>query len=391
MVGSIYCAKCEKVIQSPCGCKFGKVYIRLNWNNKREKFYRDKAGDLFSYDDAFAQLYAMNIEIKKGIFKIDNWKYETVKSMLFENQVESWLEEKRLEVEHEELAHETYRVYESYNRNHWQDFFGKYDVRDIKYAQIKEFARFKMEGKSKKMKRNILHALNTFFVWLKKNELIKEMPEFEVIKGNDAKPRKALDYTSQRTAIGLIPLEYRDVVEFAFETGVRVGELCALKVFDINPDIPGLVVRRTYSGHRIKNNTKTNENRLIPLSDKAFFIAQRNMKDKTPEQWLFINPSTNRGYMPDYISKKIWRKYTDIPLTFYEASRHSFCTQLLENGVDLKTVQLLMGHRELRSTEAYTHIAIQKLLPYVNKRGKELKNLQDQYRKLTGKEYGWLR
>ena len=33
MVGSIYCAKCEKVIQSPCGCKFGKVYIRLNWNN----------------------------------------------------------------------------------------------------------------------------------------------------------------------------------------------------------------------------------------------------------------------------------------------------------------------------------------------------------------------
>ena len=107
MVGSIYCAKCEKVIQSPCGCKFGKVYIRLNWNNKREKFYRDKAGDLFSYDDAFAQLYAMNIEIKKGSFRIDSWKYETVKNMLFENQVESWLEEKRLEVEREELAHET--------------------------------------------------------------------------------------------------------------------------------------------------------------------------------------------------------------------------------------------------------------------------------------------
>jgi len=374
LVGSIYCAKCEKVIQSPCGCKFGKVYIRLNWNNKREKFYRDKAGELFSYDDAFAQLYAMNIEIKKGIFKIDNWKYETVKSMLFENQVESWLEEKRLEVEHEELAHETFRVYESYNRNHWQDFFGKYDVRDIKYAQIKEFARFKMEGKSKKMKRNILHALHTFFVWLKKNELIKEMPEFETIKGNDAKPRKAIDPQAQKNAVFFIPPEHRDVVEFAFETGLRIGELCALKVMDINPEVPALLVRRTYSGHKIKNNTKTNENRLVPLSDKAFFIAERNMKEKDKDQWLFINPSTNRGYMPDYISKKIWRKYTDLPITFYEASRHSFCTQLLENGVELKTVQLLMGHRELRSTEAYTHIAIQKLLPYVNKRGKELKN-----------------
>lgn len=168
-----------------------------------------------------------------------------------------------------------------------------------------------------------------------------------------------------------MPQEHRDVIEFSFESGCRPGEVCTLKVKDIDTVNRTALIQRTYSGRKvIKENTKQKSKKFIPLSDCAYEIVMRHITNKHPESFLFINSTTGKGYKPDYLSQKLWRKYSELSITFYEASRHSFATQLVELDVDVLSAQLLLRHSDLRSTQRYFHGSINRLRDMVNRRGK---------------------
>jgi len=87
-----------------------------------------------------------------------------------------------------------------------------------------------------------------------------------------------------------IPEEHRDVIEFGFETGLRPGELCALKVKDLDMRGQQALIQRTWSGSKLRETTKGKTKRFIPLSDRAFQIAVKHIPDKHPEAFLFVNP-----------------------------------------------------------------------------------------------------
>ena len=157
------------------------------------------------------------------------------------------------------------------------------------------------------------------------------------------------------------PLGKRNILilELLYATGIRIGELVEIKLSDINE----------YEGQiRIKG--KGGKTRMVyygeytkdAMEDYLNFGRNILMKEKNHD-YLFVNCFGNkittngiRNAM-DKIIKSSGLKYKISP----HVLRHSFATHLLESGADLKSVQELLGHESLRTTQIYTHVTNERL------------------------------
>jgi len=153
------------------------------------------------------------------------------------------------------------------------------------------------------------------------------------------------------------PKELRNaaMLEIMYGAGLRVSELIHLKLSDVNLDVN--LVRVTGKGAR---------ERMVPIGSQAGRLA-RQWKDqarplvlkKLTSQYLFVargtNPMTRQGFwkiIKKYAAKAgIFRNITPHTL------RHSFATHLLEGGADLRSVQTMLGHADISTTQIYTHIS----------------------------------
>ncbi|MDQ7014048.1 MAG: tyrosine recombinase XerC [Planctomycetota bacterium] len=158
----------------------------------------------------------------------------------------------------------------------------------------------------------------------------------------------------------------RAMLETLYSTGIRVSELVGLNVTDL--DVPGEALRVRGKGKK---------ERLVPLGTHALaaiasYIEMVNADSKHSQAWqgdnrheaaLFINKHSGR-----LSSRSVRRKLdkylreagldsTISPHTL----RHSFATHLLDNGADLRSVQELLGHQSLSTTQVYTHLSSQRL------------------------------
>jgi len=171
----------------------------------------------------------------------------------------------------------------------------------------------------------------------------------------------------QLESLRKIPVRHRDPIEFGFETGLRPGEITALKVKDIDLVNRRAIIQRTWSEAYLRETTKAKNKRWIPLSERGLEIAMRNMKDKFPEALVFINPDTGRRYIAKKLNQ-LWRKHSGLDIDYYSAARHSFCTQIIESGVNVFQAQELMRHTNINSTGRYFHPSVERLRDVVNGR-----------------------
>lgn len=150
--------------------------------------------------------------------------------------------------------------------------------------------------------------------------------------------------------------QYRNkaMLELLYATGMRVSELVNLKIYDVNLNM-GLV----------KCMGKGSKERLIPIGDFAieslliYYNEYRPslLKKKTTD-YLFLNNHGNKitrqGF---FIMLKKLAKEQGIKKDFSPHTlRHSFATHLVEHGADLRSIQELLGHSDIATTEIYTHI-----------------------------------
>ena len=146
---------------------------------------------------------------------------------------------------------------------------------------------------------------------------------------------------------------YRVAATTAYATGVRVSELVALRAEDIDSARMMLHV-----GHG-----KGNKARLINLSEKLLVELRtywREHRTISSEPWLFPSPQRPHHHVSKDTVEDNFRKArkdaglrkTVTPHTL----RHCFATHLLEAGTDIRTVQALLGHASLSSTQIYTHV-----------------------------------
>ncbi len=151
------------------------------------------------------------------------------------------------------------------------------------------------------------------------------------------------------------PLGLRDraMLELLYATGLRVSELVAVKIFEVNLDAG--VVRAMGKGSK---------ERLVPLGEEAAdwiarYIKTRNHKSDT----LFL---TSRG--AGMTRQAFWhliKRYGTKAIPGKKLSphvlRHAFATHLINHGADLRVVQLLLGHADISTTQIYTHVARERL------------------------------
>jgi integrase/recombinase XerD len=153
------------------------------------------------------------------------------------------------------------------------------------------------------------------------------------------------------------PLGHRDrtMLEVLYATGLRVSELINLKQSEIN--LNQGVLRVTGKGER---------ERLIPLGDEAQnwlrdFIAGPRVEILLERQTDYLFPTRRGDRMTRQAFWHIIKRYTKKAEIEGKLSphtlRHAFATHLLNNGADLRVVQMLLGHSDLSTTQIYTHVA----------------------------------
>ena len=361
MTGLILCNRCRKKMDGVCKCGNYKCLVQVYWKGRYYEFRRDGEGYVFTYDKATDILVEINGRIKKKTFDPADFQAGKIVERKFENQVEKWLEEKAERETRNELSPGTVDgCYRGYVKNYYLPYFTGKDVRSIGREDFYEFIDTTKEV-SVKTRKNIRNALYNFFAWLKERGVITEIPPFPKITGDDSEPRKAIDIETQDEGLAGIPEEEREVIEFLMETGRRPGEVAALLCEDIflTTAPPTYAVGKTYvRGNKIRQTTKPKRKFVFGLSGRAAEIARKHMAGKTPKQFLFINPNTGRGYLPNKLWY-LWRKYSGMgkEVCLYEATRHSFGSQMIQNN-DVSVVKELLGQSDVRSTEKYLHFKI---------------------------------
>ena len=346
-----------------------KCIVKIYWKGQRYEYRRDDQGFIFTYDTAKAKLTEMSTEIKKGTFNPVDFTDAKIKERRFENQIELWLQEKDHLERTGELSPGTTCNYHGYVRNYYH-ILNHYDVRDIQRGELTSL-KDTLSSVSIKTRKNVMNALQGFFRWLLDRGTISTLPSFPDIKGDDSQQRRAIDFELQDKALDLIPDDYKDPIEFLFETGLRPGEVCSLLCKHIDLHNRTMLIERTYvKGNRIKESTKQKKKRIMPLSDRALGIASKHLIDKHPNQFLFINPRTGKGFLPKVLWYQ-WNKHSSLDVCLYEGTRHSFGSQLIQNN-DVTQVQALMGHADIRTTMKYLHLRMDKLSDVVNTRKKVL-------------------
>jgi site-specific recombinase XerD len=142
----------------------------------------------------------------------------------------------------------------------------------------------------------------------------------------------------------------RTVMEVAYATGLRLGEVLHLRLGDIDS---GRMILRVEQG-------KGRKDRNVMLGPALLESLRAYWKRYQPREWLFPGKDPSRPVSPTLIQKAFiqakWRARIEKPVSFHSL-RHSFATQLLESGVNLRTIQALLGHRSLGTTQRYTHVA----------------------------------
>jgi len=225
---------------------------------------------------------------------------------------------------------------------------------------------FKLGFKSTTINRKI-SSIKAFYTYLKKQRLIDTIPTEDIIVPKQEKNLpKSISEKEVETLLNSINgssnIELRDkaMLELLYATGVRVSELVNIKVNDI--DFNRRVIRVIGKGSK---------ERLVPFGEKAFialnnYLASR--ENRITKEIFLSNRGTGITRISFWNRVKFYLNRCGLSIEISPHTlRHAFATHILNRGADLRSVQMLLGHSDLSTTQIYTHIAKQRLSDVLKK------------------------
>lgn len=246
---------------------------------------------------------------------------------------------------------------------------GIHHLHEVTYNDVRLYLTKLYERKqsSRSISRKI-SSLRSFYKFLLREKKVKENP-FALValpKKEQKIPNFLYEQELERlfyvndvnTAIGQ---RNQAILELLYATGVRVSECCHIQLSDIDFSVSTILIHG-----------KGNKQRYVPFGRFAKEALERYIhhgrrellqKAKSAHAYLFVNargnPLTPRGvrYILDEIVKKAALTQNISP----HVLRHTFATHLLNEGADMRTVQELLGHAHLSSTQVYTHVTKDRL------------------------------
>jgi len=249
----------------------------------------------------------------------------------------------------------------------WLQRFGNADLLSATQDEISAYLTYlNSQGRSGSTASRTLASLKNFYAYLVSTGFLEQTPvsaDIHVERGEKKLPQilsgKEVELLLAQPAC-VDPKGYRDkaMLELMYATGIRVTELIELDISDVNLEL-GIVKC---------NHTK--KSRVIPLYPAALRALSVYIRDvraimlaDPSEEALFVNVSgarmSRQGFWKilKFYQNKAGIEKEITPHTL----RHSFAVHLLENGADLGSLQELMGHSDISSTQLYTHMINQKL------------------------------
>ena len=267
------------------------------------------------------------------------------------------------------LSNNTVKAYEA----DISSFFQWLDNEDLKYKNLQEdhinqyiSFLFQRKMRSSSVNRKI-SSIKSFYIFLVKRNFVKNSPLNDLVT---PKQEKYLPESMSEAEVDKLlnspnvsnKIENRDkaMIEMLYATGMRISELVNLKITDV--DMKRCVVKVFGKGSK---------ERLVPFGEKALdsLKSYLNDREQSSSKEIFLS---NRGKKMTRVA--FWQrvkiylirenlKNSISPHTL----RHAFATHLLNRGADLRSVQLLLGHSDLSTTQIYTHIAKQRLSDVLKK------------------------
>jgi len=267
------------------------------------------------------------------------------------------------------LSNNTVKAYEA----DISSFFQWLDNEDLKYKNLQEdhinkyiSFLFQRKMRSSSVNRKI-SSIKSFYIFLVKRNFLKNSPLNDLVTPNQ---EKYLPESMSEAEVDKLlnspdvsnKIENRDkaMIEMLYATGMRISELVNLKITDV--DMKRCVVKVFGKGSKERlvpfgetalDSLKSYLNDREQSSSKEIFLSNRGKKMTRVAFWQRVKIYLIRENLKNSIS----------PHTL----RHAFATHLLNRGADLRSVQLLLGHSDLSTTQIYTHIAKQRLSDVLKK------------------------
>ena len=235
------------------------------------------------------------------------------------------------------------------------------DIREIDKYIARSYQGFMTDRKlNRKSIARKLAAIRSFFKFLSRQGSVPQNPVLKITTPKMGKnlPRflfrehmeKLLGAPQKETKTGL-----RDqvIIELLYGSGLRVSELVGLNTADI--DLHGSLLRVRGKGRK---------ERIVPLTEPARYAVSAYLNARTDcHEALILNYQDTRltSRSVRRILEKLEKKANLNQHVHPHMLRHTFATHLLDGGADLRSVQELLGHKKLSSTQIYTHLTKEKL------------------------------
>jgi len=242
------------------------------------------------------------------------------------------------------------------------------DIKNIKEDSINKYISYLFETKLKSSSVNRkISSIKSFYLFLIKKSIVATSPISEVMS---PKQEKYLPSSMSEDEVDKllnspdsnIKIEKRDkaMIEMLYATGMRISELVNLKITDV--DMQRCVVKVLGKGSK---------ERLIPFGEEAYEALNNYLSDRdesSSKEVFLSNRKTKISRVAFWHRIKFYLVRENLKQTISPHTlRHAFATHLLNRGADLRSVQLLLGHSDLSTTQIYTHIAKQRLSDVLKK------------------------
>ena len=250
----------------------------------------------------------------------------------------------------------------------WLSRSNKPSFKKICVSDLNEYIAYMFKNKlsSSSVNRNI-SSIKAFYLFLIKRKIIMISPAAEIITPKQERylPSSMSELEVEKllnSPKSSIRIEIRDkaMIEMLYATGMRISELVNLKLNNV--DTNRCVVKVLGKGSK---------ERLIPFGENALEALNLylNIRPSSNSKEVFLSNRKRRLSRVTFWQRiKTYLKRENLKLSISPHTlRHAFATHLLNRGADLRSVQLLLGHSDLSTTQIYTHIAKQRLSDVLKK------------------------